>query len=267
MHPQRAIDANGNRAAEGLRVLEDAGRMLLDDADLSARAKALRHRLRAALPARVVADRDTAGDVGTTISESDEGRRASLAQVVRANAARVAEALRAVEEFAKLSGEAEPARVSETLRYGLYDLERDLLARLPVTRLWRERLYVLVDTGCTDDPVGVAGEVAAGGAGVIQLRAKGLGERAYRELPGSQEPGIRELRHGHLDEPCRAHGDAELPGEVLPLALEPLDLVDEPNEAAVGLRYGRPYDHGDLKGVDRQCLPNDPRPPPPAPPG
>ena len=39
------MDANANRAREALRVLEDAARFALDDADLSARLKAIRHGL------------------------------------------------------------------------------------------------------------------------------------------------------------------------------------------------------------------------------
>jgi thiamine-phosphate pyrophosphorylase len=177
----RILDANGNRAAEGLRVLEEVARFVLDDSALSARAKDLRHALRAAVPAAAVAGRDTAGDVGTTIQAADEATRRSLHALIRANAARVQEALRALEEFAKLSN-AELASCCERTRYGSYDLERDLLARLPVTRLWQGRLYVLVDTGCTDDPVAVAAAAARGGACAIQLRAKGLDSRAYREL-------------------------------------------------------------------------------------
>ena len=189
MRAERVLDANGNRAAEGLRVLEDVARMLLADAALSARAKDLRHRLRAALPAPLPADRDIAGDVGTTISHADEGQRGSLVDLIRANASRVAEALRAVEEFAKLAGQAALAQLGEGIRYAGYDLERDLLACLPAHRLWQERLYVLVDTGCTDDPVAVAAAIA-GEAGVIQLRAKGLSERAYRDLAARVQDAI-----------------------------------------------------------------------------
>ena len=41
----RIIDANLNRAAEGLRVLEDIARLGLNDASLSERLKTLRHEL------------------------------------------------------------------------------------------------------------------------------------------------------------------------------------------------------------------------------
>jgi thiamine-phosphate pyrophosphorylase len=44
----RLIDANLNRAREGLRVLEDLARFELDDAALSERAKQIRHGIRTA---------------------------------------------------------------------------------------------------------------------------------------------------------------------------------------------------------------------------
>lgn len=178
----RLIDANGNRAAEGLRVLEDVARFLLDDAHLGELAKTHRHAVRAAIPSTAIAARDTAGDVGTTITASDEMRRARLVDLVRANAARVQEALRTCEEALKLAGQSASAAALEAARYAVYRLETGLLARLPAWRLYQVRLYALVDTSLTDDPVRVAGAVARGGAGAVQLRAKGLDQRAYHEL-------------------------------------------------------------------------------------
>ncbi len=70
----RIIDANTNRALEGLRVLEDIARFALDDADLTAQLKDARHGLLAAVRAFVLpeglqlAARDAGADVGTGIS-------------------------------------------------------------------------------------------------------------------------------------------------------------------------------------------------------
>ncbi|MFH5804188.1 hypothetical protein ACG2DA_09050, partial [Alienimonas sp. DA493] len=47
----RLLDAAENRAREGLRVLEDHARFVLDDAGLTGELKAIRHALAAALPA------------------------------------------------------------------------------------------------------------------------------------------------------------------------------------------------------------------------
>ena len=45
----RIIDANFDRASEGLRVVEEYARFVLDDSGLTDQAKALRHRLISAL--------------------------------------------------------------------------------------------------------------------------------------------------------------------------------------------------------------------------
>lgn len=200
----RLIDANGNRAAEGLRVLEDCARFLLDRADLAAQAKELRHAVRAALPMAAVGARDTAGDVGTTITAADEMRRGRLIDLVRANAARVAEALRAGEEGCKLHGAAAGAASCEQARYGAYRLESALLAALPAWRLGCTRLYVLIDVALCADPATVAAAAVRGGAGIVQLRAKALSRRAYLELARAvgavvQEAGACFVVNDHAD--------------------------------------------------------------------
>ncbi len=178
----RLIDANANRAAEGLRVLEDIARFVFDDARQSTAAKELRHRLRLAVPPGAVAWRDTAGDVGTAITAPGEMVRARLTDLIRANAARVQEALRAAEEGAKLAGHGSAAATLESVRYDSYRLESALLSRLPGWQLLRVRVYALVDTSLTDRPEQVAEAVARGGVGAVQLRAKGLAPRAYLDL-------------------------------------------------------------------------------------
>ena len=100
---QRILDADANRAREALRVMEEAARFLLDDAELSAAIKELRHDLAGAL-ARVPAlevNRDTPGDVGATIKTQREMARGSAAEVAIAAGKRLSEALRALEEFGK----------------------------------------------------------------------------------------------------------------------------------------------------------------------
>ena len=180
MAMDRILDANGNRAAEGLRVLEELARFLLEDQASATGLKELRHQLRTWLPTRLLASRNAAGDIGTGITTSDEYIRTHVSALVRANAARVAEAFRALEEWAKLGHGS--AQVIEQCRYQLYDIERDLITKLPIHRLWNEKVYALVDTGCTDDPLACASRLVAAGVGIIQLRAKELNERSYATL-------------------------------------------------------------------------------------
>lgn len=186
----RILDADGNRAAEGLRALEEVARFLLDDLPLAGRLKSLRQDLRQAMPAVVVAARDTPGDVGAAY-QAGTALRAGLVAHLRANAARVQEALRAIEEAARLGGLGAVAAAAERGRYAAYGIESALLSRCAAWRLWQVRLYVLVDAALCVDPVAVAAAAARGGAGAVQLRAKTLDQRAYADLAARVQEAVR----------------------------------------------------------------------------
>ena len=104
----RIIDANANRAREAIRVMEEAARFVLDDPALTESLKQLRHDLATQLAnfrgfrGQLEANRDTPGDVGTTIQTAGESVRQSVADVVTAAGKRLSEAFRAIEEYAKV---------------------------------------------------------------------------------------------------------------------------------------------------------------------
>ena len=113
----RLIDANANRAREGLRVLEDYARFVVDDREISSELKAIRHVLTASLRdtlVEAIQHRDTANDVGTGNVAPTEMKRKGLPDVVTAAGKRLGEALRAIEEYLKIS-EPEKARVIERM--------------------------------------------------------------------------------------------------------------------------------------------------------
>ncbi len=174
----RILDANANRAREALRVLEDTARFGLDDVGLSGRLKSLRHALRGALgslPAGwLEASRDTEGDVGTTVSEPAERDRAGLADVAAAAGKRLGEALRAIEETAKVMQPAVAASV-EGLRYRAYELEQALVRRLApmLVRQWRV-CVVLSEAQCARPWADVLKATIDGGAECVQVREKQL---------------------------------------------------------------------------------------------
>ncbi|MEX0876781.1 MAG: thiamine phosphate synthase, partial [Phycisphaerales bacterium] len=175
----RMIDANLNRASEGIRVLEDCARFALDDPRLSESCKTTRHRLRAAaeqlgLPQdALIAARDTGHDVGTTISTPSEADRADGARDLAAAAAkRATEALRVIEECAKAINR--PAHAFESIRYGLYTLEQQIIIALrPPCPQWR--LCVLITRAlCTHYAPTEIIKAADGGADCIQIREKDM---------------------------------------------------------------------------------------------
>ena len=144
----RIIDAASNRVREGLRVIEDYARFALDDPSLTRGLKDVRHRLKEAMtgfPAdMIIPQRDTKGDVGTHIMAVDEGIRTSPRDVLIANFKRVAEALRSLEEYAKLFDVWVSGRF-EVLRYDLYTLEkRMILAVTGVRTLASAKLCLLI---------------------------------------------------------------------------------------------------------------------------
>jgi thiamine-phosphate pyrophosphorylase len=178
----RILDAAANRAREGLRVIEDYVRFVLDDQHLTELCKQFRHDLTAVLSqistdSRMAA-RETQEDVGTVLTTSAESRRDDIAEVVRANFARLQESLRSLEEFGKLA-RAEPAESFKQLRYRAYTLERAVqITRGSIERLADVRLYVLVDgQATTDEFERLVRSLVEAGVGAIQLRDKQLADR------------------------------------------------------------------------------------------
>lgn len=195
----RLIDANLNRAREGLRVIEDYARFVRDDAAIGEALKTIRNRLAAAtrdVAARAIAHRDTPGDVGTAYANADALPRSELRDVVIAAGKRTGEALRAVEEYLKtLDGGA--AREVEQCRYAFYDVEQRVAATFtsPRDRFARVRLYVLItESQCGGrDWFEVARQALIGGADALQLREK------------SMEAGELLSRARRLGALCREH--------------------------------------------------------------
>lgn len=177
---ERMFDANVNRACEGLRTLEDLARFVLDDSDLSRRAKDARHAIRAAAsaagPRRLVAWRNTPGDVGTAISTEQEATRVNAGALAVAAGNRVAEALRACEEVAKTLGL--DAFAFEASRYEAYEIQKRLVIALGGGARPRWSVCVLITAGLCRPPWDEVAEAACrGGAGCLQLREKDLEDR------------------------------------------------------------------------------------------
>lgn len=194
----RILDANMNRAREGLRVMEEYARFVLDDARACEALKHARHTLVAVAqsfaPGALLAGRDTPNDVGTAISNASEASRADALSVARAASGRVSEALRCIEEYGKLVSR-DVSREIERLRYAVYSIEQELFAIAPRrSRLRDARLHVLLtESLCHGSWLETAKAVLDAGADVIQLREKTLVDSALLERAVS----LRELTRGH----------------------------------------------------------------------
>jgi len=127
----RLIDANFNRAREGLRVCEDIMRFVYDDAKFAKAFKKLRHDCSKVLVTFPVAYRDLVvtrnakDDVGkmTTIREK---KRPNWKDLLTSNMKRAEESLRVLEEASKMVALSQ-SRKFQSLRFKLYELEKQVL--------------------------------------------------------------------------------------------------------------------------------------------
>ena len=174
----RIIDANLNRAREGLRVIEDCARFALNNPAISSQAKSLRSRLSKVLDAisqdKLIISRDNQGDTGTTVTCDTEMQRRDLKQIVSAGCKRLAESLRTIEEYAKLV-QPDQANIVERMRYDSYILEQDILTKLSISdKLCDARIYALLSSDMfAGNLCNLAKDIINAGVDIIQLREKG----------------------------------------------------------------------------------------------
>ena len=209
----RIIDANLNRIGEGFRLLEDLARLVLNDAALTQQLKTMRHELVTSdWPSyqQLLQARNAEGDVGINIKAPGQEKPRELPIIVTANARRVQESLRTIEELAKLPDIA-PKLNSEKFqqaRFNLYTIEQRLVSKLlrqdKVKHL--PGLYIIIDTQALKghSHIEVAKQAIQGRAKTIQLRDK-LGNKKEL-LPIAQqlknlcaEQGVLFIINDYLD--------------------------------------------------------------------
>ena len=172
----RIIDANFNRGREAIRVVEDYCRFALNSAELSERAKQLRHELSATVGKldadRLIASRDTPGDVGVGQKIDKQLQRTDLHDSFTAGCKRLTEALRTLTEATQAINP-EVAETIEKLRYDAYTLEKDVVVfSEPVEKFRQVRLYVIITSNLPAEVISLTHKCVEGGADCIQLRAK-----------------------------------------------------------------------------------------------
>jgi thiamine-phosphate pyrophosphorylase len=129
----RTIDANLNRVGEGLRVLEDVSRFIVEDTPSSRQLKSIRHQLNKSavdIGGSLIENRDVPGDIGAKFDLTTDHQ--DLTSIVRANAKRVEEGIRVLEELAKLPDfktVLSSAKLKES-RYMVYSIEKTLIEQL-----------------------------------------------------------------------------------------------------------------------------------------
>jgi thiamine-phosphate pyrophosphorylase len=122
----RLLDANANRAREGLRIVEDTARFVLNRRDAAAGLRKIRHELDTLVRSHyqeLLAGRDVAHDSGK--KNAARAYRGDVSELLAANFKRCAEALRVLEEYGRLlSPRATPK--AQALRFAVYQWEKKL---------------------------------------------------------------------------------------------------------------------------------------------
>ncbi len=177
----RLIDANMDRIREGLRVLEDIARFILNDASLSESLKKMRHNITEKnnqIQMQLLLSREAESDVGAFLKINNGTKREDLLDVTIANARRVEEALRVVEEFAKLPDIDLNYESFQKARFSVYQIEQDMVARLSRQNI-REKITGLcviidLDVWYNRNLIEMVEGIIRSGTGVIRLKAKEL---------------------------------------------------------------------------------------------
>lgn len=209
----RLIDANLDRAREGLRVIEDWCRFGLDRQDLVVPLKDWRQQLGQLHDDAYRQARSTATDAAAGLGHPAQDTRSDSVAIVKANASRVQEALRVIEEFAR-TGDAVLARTAAAVRYALYDHEVRILEACGHNRRQQQladaKLCLITDPGADDNPDRLMHNVkAALESGVTLVQ--------YRRKHGSD--GLRLQEAQQLAQLCRAHNALFIVNDRIDLAL------------------------------------------------
>lgn len=125
----RLLDANYNRAREGLRIVEDVFRFVLPNQKIARKLKKIRLDLSKTtekIYPQLIQARDVKKDFGR---KGKEKKRKNLKDLVLANFSRAEEAVRVMEEFGKLISE-EAGYKFKKLRFQVYNLEKEIFLAL-----------------------------------------------------------------------------------------------------------------------------------------
>ncbi|MEM9213486.1 MAG: thiamine phosphate synthase [Cyanobacteria bacterium P01_F01_bin.150] len=165
----RILDANLDRAREGLRIVEEWCRFGLNQSHLTEQCKELRQAIALWHTPEIRAARNTPGDPGTELTHAQERSRPSLTHVLQANFCRVQEALRVLEEYGKLY-RPEMGDACKQMRYQVYTLESELMGSHRHQKLLQAQLYLV--TSPHDNLLSVVDAALQGGLKLVQYRAK-----------------------------------------------------------------------------------------------
>jgi len=249
----RILDANLDRAREGLRVVEDWCRFGLNNPQLTGECKHLRQKLAALHHPDLRAARDTSMDPGTSLTHPQEEERRSLEGILQANLCRVEEALRVLEEYGKLY-DLTMGRVCKQMRYQIYILSSKLLTHERRQKLLRASLYLI--TSPSEQLLTTVEAALQGGLTLVQYRDKdatdgGRSEQAHQLRRLCQNYGALFIVNDRVDLAVAVDADGvhlgqqDLPVAIARQILGPYRLIGcsttNPDEMHRAIQAGADY--------------------------
>ncbi len=167
------IDANLDRAREGLRVIEDWARFGLGKEKYVQRIKNFRQILGKNHLEIYKQSRNYIEDKCKGLTHHEQIKRKTSDQIISSNSGRVQEALRVIEEFSRLHNP-ELSKIASEIRYEIYTLEVDLLSlskRKNSEEILRGNdLYVITDQ--KENLLEIIEDILIAGVKIIQHRFK-----------------------------------------------------------------------------------------------
>ena len=167
------IDANLDRAREGLRVLEDWARFGLNKEDFVIRIKNFRQILGKNHLEIYKTSRNHTEDQCKGLSHKEQINRNAPDKIISSNSARVQEALRVIEEFSRWHN-LELSQIASKIRYEIYTLEVELLYLTERKKLeeiiQKNDLYTITDK--KENLLEIIENILQGGVKIIQHRFK-----------------------------------------------------------------------------------------------
>ncbi|MUG96669.1 thiamine phosphate synthase [Scytonema sp. UIC 10036] len=165
----RILDANLDRAREGLRIIEEWCRFGLNSAQLVGECKKERQELASWHTPELRAARNTPDDPGTELTHPQEEQRTDIKSLLQANFCRVQEALRVLEEYGKLDNP-NMGKAFKQMRYRIYTLESRLMGYERQQLLLRSHLYLV--TSPNERLLETVEAALKGGLTLVQYRDK-----------------------------------------------------------------------------------------------
>tara|TARA_A100001388_G_scaffold271101_1_gene249429 strand:- start:139 stop:1191 length:1053 start_codon:yes stop_codon:yes gene_type:complete len=168
------IDANLDRAREGLRVLEDWARFGLGNEKFVVRIKNFRQILGKNHLEIYKISRNHIKDQCKGLSHNEQNNRKNPQKIISSNSARIQEALRVIEEFSRHHNN-KLSKIASDIRYEIYTLEIDLLNlnthKEAKSIISENNLYSITDK--RENLLEIIEKILLGGVKIIQHRFKG----------------------------------------------------------------------------------------------